>query len=353
MTRALLTRFLNLWRRGSYIAAKQDAMRLIDVGQDRNDASALILGHITQGYIHSILGRFSEASTDIETARALLATEPNVSIDIGFGTSVLTNGLIFGAFSLACLGDFDRALAESAGILRRIESLSAFTRASGLLLLSRFAFITGDKDSYRLHTNTLMQISETCGFTDFMTAAKFGQGWLAVTDGRFVEGIEEMQASMVAMQRADYRAFGTYWRLMMADALARAGRTTAAIDVIEEALLLSSRTGEAWLDAELHRQKGNLLLDDATNNTPAAESSFQTAMTVSRWQRAKFFELRAVTDLARVWAAQGRRTDAHRLLRHTCSSFDDAMMSAPDFTRANKLLAELGTNVLSVTGGSA
>jgi predicted ATPase len=155
-----------------------------------------------------------------------------------------------------------------------------------------------------------------------------------------------MQASMTAMQRAEYRAFGPYWRLMMADALTRTGRTAAALGAVEEALLLSSRTGEAWLDAELHRQKGNLLLQEATSKTTMAESSFQTAMTVSRCQRAKFFELRAVTDLARIWAAQGKRTDARRLLQHTCSWFDDAT-SAPDFTHANELLAELATNFLS------
>ena len=340
LTRALLTRFLNRWRRGSYIAAKQDAERLIDVGQHQNDPSALILGHITQGYIHSILGRFSEANTDIETASALLTRQPDVSIDIGFGTSVLTNGLIFGAFSLACLGHIDRAMAEAAGILRRIEALTPFTRASGLLLLSRFAFITRDRDSYRLHTDALMQISDVCGFADFVTAAKFGQGWLTVIDGRFAQGLEAMRASMMAMQQSDYRAFGPYWGLMMADALTRAGQTTAALSAIEEALLLSSRTGEAWLDSELHRQKGILFLKEATDKTTVAESSFQTAITVSRSQRAKFFELRAVTDLAGMWAAQGRCTDARRLLQQACSWFD-AATSAPDFTNANELLAEL------------
>jgi class 3 adenylate cyclase/tetratricopeptide (TPR) repeat protein len=346
MTRALLTRFLNLWRRGSYIAAKQDARRLIDVGQDRNDPSALILGHITQGYIYSIFGQFSEANTDIETARALLAKHPDVPIDIGFGSGVLTNGLIFGSFSLACLGHVDRAMAEAAGLLRHIQTLTPFARAAGLLLLSRFAFITRDKDSYRLHTNTLTEISETCGFTDFVTAAQFGGGWLAVTDGRFTQGLEQMQASMMAMQRADYRAFGPYWRLMMADALTRAGRTAAAVGAVEEALLLSSQTGETWLDAELHRQKGNLLLQDATSGTTMAESSFQTAIMISRCQRAKFFELRAVTDLARLWAAQGRRTDARQLLQPTCSWFDDAI-TAPDFLHANELLSELVARPLS------
>jgi hypothetical protein len=67
---------------------------------------------------------------------------------------------------------------------------------------------------------------------------------------------------------------------------------------------------------------------------------------VSRCQGAKFFELRAVTDLARLWAAQGRRTDARLMLQHTCSWVDDAM-SAPDFTHANELLSELTANSLS------
>ena len=75
-------------------------------------------------------------------------------------------------------------------------------------------------------------------------------------------------------------------------------------------------------------------------STPSSMCWFQTAMTVARGQRAKFFELRAATDLARIWAAEGRRDDARRLVQQTCSWFDDVTSSA-DFTHANELLAEL------------
>jgi class 3 adenylate cyclase len=348
LTRALVTRFLNLWRRGSYLAAQQDAQQLIDVGCSRHDPNALILGHITSSYIHAILGLFSEASTDVATAECLLAEYPDAGIDISFGASVLTNGLIFGAFSHACLGYIDQAMAEAATIVGRINGLTPFARAAAMLLLSRFAFIICDRDSFRMHTDALTQISEVCGFTDFLNAAQVGHGWLLVTEGRFSSGLDEMRASMNAMKVADYRAFGPYWRLMMADALTRAAKPADALGLVDEALLLSCQTQEAWLDAELYRRKGNLILQVAPADATAAEVSLQRAITISRSQRARFFELRAATDLARIWLSKGQHVEARRLMNHTCSWFDQTT-SAWDFGQARRLLAELEASLANIS----
>ena len=66
--------------------------------------------------------------------------------------------------------------------------------------------------------------------------------------------------------------------------------------------------------AELLLAQGSLLQHRATPNPSSAERSFEAALKVARDQRAKSFELRAVTSLAELWQGQGKRAEARQLL---------------------------------------
>lgn len=57
---------------------------------------------------------------------------------------------------------------------------------------------------------------------------------------------------------------------------------------------------------------GRLLL--STHEHAAAENSYRSALEVAQRQGAKFWELRAALDLARLWRDQSKRTDARDLL---------------------------------------
>jgi predicted ATPase len=52
----------------------------------------------------------------------------------------------------------------------------------------------------------------------------------------------------------------------------------------------------------------------AKNDLPAAEESYRQAMMIARRQKAKVFELRSATSLARLWRDQGKRIEARDLL---------------------------------------
>jgi tetratricopeptide (TPR) repeat protein len=236
LRRALVTRFLNLWRRANYEAAERDAHQLLRVETLRADPRAQVLGHVALGYVHFVRGEFGKARGDITVASELLDQHPSPEIDATFGAGVTTNGVIFGALGLACLGHLDQAAAEALSIAAQIPRLAPFARASALLLLSRFAQVTHDDESFQEHTKQLKLISEEQGFPDFANAANFGHGWLEAQAGRLDAGIDAMQASIEAMQAADYQAFGPYWRIMLADALVHAGQTRGALRVIDEAL---------------------------------------------------------------------------------------------------------------------
>ena len=81
---------------------------------------------------------------------------------------------------------------------------------------------------------------------------------------------------------------------------------------LSEALTLVETTGERYYEAELHRLKGELLLQHAAPEVSHAETCFQQSLDIARCQQAKSLELRAAMSLGRLWQQQGKRQEAGR-----------------------------------------
>ena len=99
-------------------------------------------------------------------------------------------------------------------------------------------------------------------------------------------------------------------------AIASAQEHGLAMVVADGQILLGAalveETGERYVEAEIHRLEGNLLL--AGNGSAEAEACYVKALEVADAQEARSLELRAAGDLARLWAEQDRRAEAQDLL---------------------------------------
>ena len=72
------------------------------------------------------------------------------------------------------------------------------------------------------------------------------------------------------------------------------GQVDAAIATVEAGFRLLEQNGERWVESELHRIRGELVL--VREMSPAeAESHFRKALEVARDQHAKSYELRAAS----------------------------------------------------------
>ena len=99
-------------------------------------------------------------------------------------------------------------------------------------------------------------------------------------------------------------------------------------------------TGERGYESELYRLKGELLLQQSSDNQAEAEACFHHALDIARSQQAKSFELRTATSLARLWQQQGKRQEAHDLLAPVYNWFTEGFDTA-DLKDAKALLEEL------------
>ena len=73
---------------------------------------------------------------------------------------------------------------------------------------------------------------------------------------------------------------------------------------------------------------------------PKAQAYFECAIAIAREQKAKSWELRAATSLARLWQGQGRRSEAHDLLAPIYGWFTEGFGTL-DLKTAKMLLDEL------------
>jgi len=115
------------------------------------------------------------------------------------------------------------------------------------------------------------------------------------------------------------------------------GQPAAALVVLVEALTLVDNTGERLYESELYRLKGELLLQQSSDNHLEAETCFHHAIAIAQKQSAKSWELRAATSLARLWQQQGKRQEAHDLLAPVYNWFTEGFDTA-DLKDAKALL---------------
>jgi predicted ATPase len=156
-------------------------------------------------------------------------------------------------------------------------------------------------------------------------------GWALSTSGESEEGLAQIG------QGLDGYGGGANQHVLLAlqaDAQLAVGQPEATLASVAAGL-----KGGALLEEELYRLRGEALLA-STETISDAETAMQRGIGVARRQNAKSWELRGAMSLARLWAGQGRRTEARDLLAPVYGWFTEGF-GTPDLKDAKALLDEL------------
>src|SRR5215813_8044336 len=101
---------------------------------------------------------------------------------------------------------------------------------------------------------------------------------------------------------------------MLGDAYTQSARFEDAHKALGEGLAIAEKNDDRSHEAELHRQKGELLLAESPDQVGAAEDCFRQAIETARRQQSRAWELRTAMSLARLRQRQGRRDEARTAL---------------------------------------
>jgi predicted ATPase len=120
-----------------------------------------------------------------------------------------------------------------------------------------------------------------------------------------------------------------------------AGAYEEAWRAVESGLQFSEAHAEGLRDAELHRLKGLILLNQNSLDSTGAEEHFARALDVARHQQSKSMELRISTDLAGLWQREGKTKQACELLAPIYNWFTEGFNTSA-LKNARTLLESLG-----------
>ena len=185
---------------------------------------------------------------------------------------------------------------------------------------------------------SLIAVTTEQGFPYWGAMGTIYRGWVKVKKGDVAEGISLLRSGSTAYRATGAEAWTPYHHALLAKAYEIAGQVEEALTLLDDALQIVERTGERWLEAELNRHKGQLLLRQG--HPEAAEELYRKALSIAEEQGAKLWELRAAASLARLRRDQGRHAEARELLAPVYGWFTEGFDTA-DLKEAKALLDEL------------
>jgi predicted ATPase len=148
-----------------------------------------------------------------------------------------------------------------------------------------------------------------------------------------------VQSALDEYQRAGYQLGITAQFVLLCPALLLRNESEAALEVIDHGLSIVSHNSERSFEAELYRLKAGALLMRGAPDAEA-ETLLDQALRTARSQQARSLELRAATDLARLWMNQGKHAEALDLLSSIYGRFAEGFETG-DLKEAAALLTEL------------
>jgi class 3 adenylate cyclase/predicted ATPase len=312
---------------------------LLNLSQQREDTTGVILGHYSSGRTLMFTGGFASSRSHLEAALALFDPVSHGSLVHQIGIHPQVGSQAYLGIVLFFLGFPDQALAcTNAAIAeaRRLAHLPSL--AASLNISTRVLSLIGDDVSLDELVAQLVAVATEQGFAFWRAQGTIYRGWVDIKNGNVAEGITLLRSGSAAYRATGAEIYLPHHIALLAAACEIAGQIEESLRLLDEAVEIVERTGERWLEAELHRHKGHLLLGQG--DTEAAEELYRNALGMATKQEAKLWELRAAMSLARLRRDQGRRAEARDLLAPVYGWFTEGF-DTPDLKEAKAVLDEL------------
>jgi predicted ATPase len=243
--------------------------------------------------------------------------------------------------TLWLLGSPDQAVASSQAALTLAQQLAhPLSLAIALYWAAILHHLRREAPLTQARAEALTTIATDQGFRVLLEQAMPLLGWALAASGHGEDGIMQIRQGLATSQAIGGARDRPYHLALLAEVSAQVGQTTEGLEALAEALATLPKSGTLWWEAELHRLRGELLLQHAVAQPGEAETCFQQALDIARRQQAKSLELRAAMSLTRLWQHQGKRTEAHQLLAEVYGWFTEGFDTA-DLQEARALLEAL------------
>ena len=246
-----------------------------------------------------------------------------------FGTHTQAASLLLLSWDLWFLGYPDQSLSRVSEALALGQDLGhPYTVAFAHYMTSVVHLLRGDAVRALEGAEKSFEMSQEQRFSLYVILSRISRGRAIGDLGRLGEARVELALGIDEARRNGVGFMLPMMDSWLADVHAKTGENECALSIVERVLAnIGDVTGRSW-EAELHRQRAQILLALNPSKIREAESHLKKSIEVARGQSAKSLELRAATSLAELWRTLGRLDEARALLEPICRWFDEGAETA-------------------------
>ena len=322
-----------LWGNHWMCGKNDEALRMADEFLSRSralsDPVLLMVANRVMGSTLLTLGDFqSSASHFEETIRLSTGREERPLYNL-YMVGPRAASLLLLSWDLWILGYPDQALSRVSEALASGKDLGhPYTVAFAHYMTSVVHLLRGDAAHALESAERSFEMSQEQRFSLYAILSRISRGRAIGELGRLGEARVELTQGIDEARRNGVGFMLPMMDSWLADVHTKTGENEYALSFVERALTnIGDVTGRSW-EAELHRQRAQILLALDPSKLREAESHLQKSIEVARGQSAKSLELRATTNLAELWRTQGRPDEARALLEPICHWFNEGAETA-------------------------
>jgi class 3 adenylate cyclase/predicted ATPase len=283
-------------------------------------------------------GDLNEALAHLQRGRCIYDAEKHHGHAYQYGNDPGVACLVHEAFVLCVLGFADQALLRSEDSIALARQLShPFSLTQALIYRAFVHQCCREADPTRKFAGEAQALAREHSFPFWLAEATMLQGWAMAQQGDATEGLDLLREGLAAFRATGAKMDQPRWLATLAEAHLCAHQPGEGLTAVAEALAVVELTKECFFAARLHGLRAELLIQQGS--ALQAEACLQESLSIARSQKAKTWELRAATRLARLWWEQSRGRDARDLLASVYGSFSEGF-ATPDLRDAERLLEE-------------
>jgi class 3 adenylate cyclase/predicted ATPase len=284
--------------RGNLETALEAAEQVAEIAFATTDSMLHVLAHHALGFTRFFRGELAEALRHSEDGIAAFRPEQERAIVAHFQFSSTVALFAFRAASLWLLGHDQQAEEAMQGAMKLASELKHPPSLAFCLSFRAYLhFYRGEAAATWDVADRMLSLAREEGFLLWIPVAMIYRGWASAARGSIETGVAEMTDGFALFRKTGSSLTLVQIVAALGEMLWRSGRREEAVRLVEDGIAHARTHREHFFEAELHRLRGEILLDEA---------SFNDALSIARQQHAKALELRILTSMARVGKKEAR-----------------------------------------------
>jgi predicted ATPase len=291
------------------------ATQFLSLAEKEGTTGPLMVGHQMVGISLQSTGKIVEGRAHYDQGIALYEPVQHRPLATRFGQDSRVVILSRRSAALWLLGYPDTAIADAEHALthaREIGHAASLMYALSLGLFARYE--CGNYENATAVADELGVLAEKKVTLYWKATSLMHQGCICSLKAQPSDAVRMLTDGFAAQELTGATLWVPFALSHLARAYTELGKFEDAWRTIREAITSVERTKERWCEAEVYRTAGEIMLLAPQPDAAKTEAYLNHALSISRAQDAKAWELRAAMSMARLWRDQGKRDEASDLL---------------------------------------